>query len=985
MRDHGGEHPSPPPVPAGAVLTVGRERELVLVSLAIEHAVRGATHTLFLAGEAGIGKSRLLADAMQLMRDAGGLVALGRCLDERGMPPFFPWVDALTNLDEQLRHRLEPAGEPVIGSLATILLETDAELSTSPGGAEQRAFRQIIALSRALGKAASAAPILIAFDDLQWSDPASNQLLRYVATALVEAPVVLLGAYRTNDAEPSRELLRTLDELDRQRLVTTIRLLPITEDATQQLVEGLLGRAAPALGSAIHRQAAGNPFAIEEIVRAIAADERLATSMQEPAWLPEPAGVLALIRRRVDRLDPAVRELLEIAALTGRDISIELVRRVSARTPDTLANLFDAAVQAGLIDTVPDQPDRAYRFRHDRIRETIVAGIRPMQKQVLHARLAAAVRESRQFRDRLERSALLLHHLLLAGAQEEAAEAAEQLGNEAMHAHAFDQAAEAFSTALDMRRAGADSVTPSEEARLLLLRGDALLAASHPDAIAVLVEAEQCALASGDAVMAGRARLRRGRAHARREEHQLAVDALRSARESFAAAGRHDREALLADVELVAILGTSLGAYREAIEIGERTLATAAARPADPGLEAAVRLELAKTLMRAGQLAAGEAQLTPALGLALGAGALDLAAEISGAQANHAYWTGRLDLSERAARRRRDYAAQAGDPFAMRHARSWLATIAIARGDWAVARGLIAEATADVERIDSPEPAAFLRQLSGVIALSLGQLDEAVSCIEQAVSGFRQVGPATLPWYIGMLAHAYQAAGDVEAASEAVRDTERVIETLPAGALPVAPALAQLGAVAVLRHDLVAADRLYRALLPYSGQFHWVLIDRVLGMLARTLGDQAVAGGHLASAAAAALREGMRPEHALSMAGLAFDAARASESERTRAELDQAIARLRALGMEGAIRRLERLTGSGRAEAPASRPAGLTERELDVLRLVAQGMTNRDIGERLHISEKTVVNHLTHIYSKAGIENRAGAVMFAVRHGLIPG
>jgi DNA-binding NarL/FixJ family response regulator len=86
--------------------------------------------------------------------------------------------------------------------------------------------------------------------------------------------------------------------------------------------------------------------------------------------------------------------------------------------------------------------------------------------------------------------------------------------------------------------------------------------------------------------------------------------------------------------------------------------------------------------------------------------------------------------------------------------------------------------------------------------------------------------------------------------------------------------------------------------------------------------------------------------------------------------------------MEGAVRRVEQLAGAALAEPPAGNPAGLTDREVTVLRLLARGMTNREIGELLHISEKTVINHLTHIYTKAGVENRAGAVMFAVRYGL---
>jgi len=150
-------------------------------------------------------------------------------------------------------------------------------------------------------------------------------------------------------------------------------------------------------------------------------------------------------------------------------------------------------------------------------------------------------------------------------------------------------------------------------------------------------------------------------------------------------------------------------------------------------------------------------------------------------------------------------------------------------------------------------------------------------------------------------------------------------------------------------------------------------MDRVLGMLATALGDPA-GDGHFARASAIAIRGGIRPEFALVQAEQAAGSQPPVRSDR----LADAIAQLDALGMKTEADHYRTFTEATRS----AYPAGLTEREVEVLILVAQGLTNRQIGERLSISEKTVTNHLTHVFTKADLDNRSAAVAFALRHGL---
>jgi DNA-binding CsgD family transcriptional regulator len=317
----------------------------------------------------------------------------------------------------------------------------------------------------------------------------------------------------------------------------------------------------------------------------------------------------------------------------------------------------------------------------------------------------------------------------------------------------------------------------------------------------------------------------------------------------------------------------------------------------------------------------------------------------------------------------------------------WLAFLAGARGEWDEAARLLAEAAPQVARVDSPEPRAFLRKIQGFVLLMQGAHAEATAALEEAVAGFRPSGPATLVWYLGCLATAYQAAGEQRASEGIAAETAALVDALPPGSLPQAPALAELGVVAVLRGDRAAAACWYPRLLPFAGQLHWVLTDRVLGMLAALLGDQPAADRHFADAAALARRGGIRPELGLTLAEQGA-ARRQSPEPATRASaeplLREALDLLRGLRMSADAARVAAMLRQPGGRPPPRRelPAGLSEREAEVLAMVVQGLTNRQIGARLGISEKTVTNHLTHIFTKADLDNRAAAVAFALRHGL---
>jgi DNA-binding CsgD family transcriptional regulator len=242
-----------------------------------------------------------------------------------------------------------------------------------------------------------------------------------------------------------------------------------------------------------------------------------------------------------------------------------------------------------------------------------------------------------------------------------------------------------------------------------------------------------------------------------------------------------------------------------------------------------------------------------------------------------------------------------------------------------------------------------------------------------------------LIWYLGCLGRAQLAAGDLPAARRTFAELDGLIDQLPPGALPCGPALGQLGLAAAELGDETLAMRTYRRLRRYTGQHHWLLMDRALGALATALGDWSGASAHLDDAERAAERGGIAPELALVREGRAALCTRrgaTGDHEVARGLLGDARARFAALGMVAAERRVAAQLDVLGPQAAARYPAGLSAREVEVLRLVVAGRTNREIADLLSLSERTVNNHVAHILAKTNTENRAAAAAFALRQGL---
>jgi DNA-binding CsgD family transcriptional regulator len=551
-----------------------------------------------------------------------------------------------------------------------------------------------------------------------------------------------------------------------------------------------------------------------------------------------------------------------------------------------------------------------------------------------------------------------------------------------MRAQAATEALGYFRSAADLLAGRQDDTRRA--AALSGLGEAATLAGDYRLAVESYRAAAETAQEAGDAAGAARGWRRLGAVLWRREAVQEAQTALARALEQLtpgAADGAGEGEELVATLlQLADLHAVSLGRQSEGSAYGERALALVA-RLGDRRLEAAACAAMGAVKTWGSELAAGRALLERALALARERDDPALAAEVCGTLASACCTALDLGRSWEVTALREEFARRSQDPFQLRHVHSWMGFLHTCRGEWAAAERLFDQAEPVVEGLDSPEPRSILRMHRGVLHHHRGRFVEAEAECGAALATIRGLGTGGLIWF---LAHQDKALAELGRRDEALAhfgELEAVGDARDERATERGFAFAQ---AALGYHRLGALDRAaacYPKLRPFQGQFPAVLVDRALGVAAACRGEGAAARRHLVDAEAQARRERRRPELALTLLQRAL-------VERTlggaRADTEAEGLRLcEELGMLALGRRV--LAGPGERTRPPERrawPDGLSGREVEVLRLVALGQTNRAIARALVLSERTVAHHLTSVFTKIGVDNRAGATAYALRHGL---
>ena len=959
---------------------VGRRREMAILREETDLAWSGRTRALIISGEPGIGKSRFMDEACRASENRGTIALRGGTSQAEGMPPYLPFLEALGAYIraadvEQLRDEIGSSA----AILATILPEVLERLGEVRSGyalpPEQARLRLFEAIGDFLGAIAARVPLVVLLDDLQWADTSTLDLLAFLARRRRADRLLLLGALRTPEGDRNPALQRTLAELDRQRISRRLALGTLTAEEIGELARHhLQDPVAPALVAALHTRSDGNPFFAEELLRGWTENERLARESGVLVLVHGketlPTTIAAAVRDRLANVAPEVVDLLRIAAIAGREFDSSLLASASPHSAASIEAHLHEAVRSRLIRT--SGPGR-YAFIHDCVRECLYAEVSTARRERLHHEIGEAL-ESAADNSGASALAELAYHFVHARDTQRGVEYAVRAAKAALQSYAGDEALNLYTAALDLIDDG-----DHRRAALVLAQAQAALLAGREDESTVLFEqAHRLSMKRQEERTAAQASHGLGLARWRLGDLTGARLALEAALTFLD--DHDDLAAVPVLLDLSALLNARTGRQADGIVHARRALELAQIH-GDRHLQAAAGRVLGQLTAWSNDLEAGIAILEQALVTATAADDLAEAAEICGVLANLYFATLDIEGSRRITRARMDYAERCHQPYELRHVHAWLAELCMQQGDWRQAEQLIEEAQVIVDRVASAEPLATLHRVRGRMALYQDRLDEAEHWFAEAVSMIRSMGPQHLAWYLGELGLAYLALGKLSQGQRCILELGWAVAELEAGSLPTAPGLADLVELSLGIGDMNSAAEYAEALRAFEGRMFLSLVDNVLGRFELARGNLRAAGSYLDRAERDARRAGLKP-YLLSTLALQMELATRSEegAAETPRQLPEALGLCRELGLEGRAGTLAAQFGAGTRSGKL--PAGLSPREVEVLRLISSGKSNREIARELFLSEKTVENHVTSILNKTDCMNRAAATAFAVRHGL---
>ncbi len=967
---------------------IGREEELSRLFGLLERARGGEARAVLIAGDAGVGKTRMLDEVSGQAAGAGMTVLTGHCVDlgDVGLP-YLPFTEILGVLAGDERFAGALAGHAVVDRL----LGGGTDGVRDVGG-RLRLFEGIAGL---LADLADIAPLLLVLEDLHWADQSSRDLLRFLLSrgilqrAAGGAPthrLAVFASYRADDLHRRHPLRPLLAELVRLPAVERLELRPMADAEVARLVRAVQDRPLPdATVRRIVERAEGNAFYAEELVAATETDVG-----------GVPSGLADVLLIRFEQLSDTAQQVLRTAAVAGRRVEHDLLREAVGLPEDELESALREAVGRQLL--IPGDGD-TYAFRHALAREAVYADLLPGERSRLHGAFAR----------------------LLAGRGRRAESAAER-AHHYRESHDLPEALAASLEAADhAQRVGA----PAEELR-------------HLEAALNLWSAvEPTARPTGEGVDQVTLTLRASAAAAHAGEAHRAVSLTRAA---LAGIGQD------ADSELAARVRYTLAG--NLITVDNLTAAFAyssealALIPADPPSRTWV-WAAATHVMAARQVGANETALRvarQALAIAEQLDVTDARADLLVSLAGLEGGGRRTPEGRKRLREARDLARGSGNAPVEMRALFNLAVGCFESGDLDECLPLLTEGLDRARRaglLSSPYPLE-MRYLRLLVLYTLGRWDE---CAAAAASD-AEVLPAAAGYTVGPALYVALARGDLKAVDRAGALLEGPFDwmgTLVAG-IVLTDAAAQRGqpeaAVERMRSTVAAltddAGSLPDVTVRLAALALSAVADRAVAL--RRSGDEAGARGWVATATelrdlarvtavrgdgspqgpegqawlARAEAEWARAESGPDVAAWAkaveaFDFGDVYERARCQVRLaeallvadrrEEAAVQARAardtavrFGAAPLLAQLDSLIRRGRlSDTPSSadRAAILTAREQDVLRLLALGRSNRQIGEELFISGKTASVHVSNILAKLGAASRTEAVAVAYREGLI--
>jgi tetratricopeptide (TPR) repeat protein len=382
---------------AGGVF-VGREKELDALRTAVSEAFSGRGQIVLLAGEPGIGKTRLAEESATYAGLRGAQVLRGRSDDWEGAPAYWPWVQVIRDYvhacDPQTLRSDLGQGAVDIAQVVSDVRERLPDLPSPPAMEPQQArFRLFDGIVRFLQAASKRQPLVLILDDLHWADQPSLLLLEFLAREPRAARLLVIGTYRDVEVGRRHPLSRTLAELARSQRSHRLLLRGLPQPDVARFIALTAGIEPPAeLVDVVHRETEGNPFFVTEVVRLLVSEGRLEPTPVERSWsVSIPESVHDVVGRRLERLSEASNRVLTIAAVVGRDFSLPVLEHTSGLSTSDLLDVLEEAIEARLIQE--ESTVGQYRFTHTLVQETLYDELSTLSRTRWHAQIGKALEQ----------------------------------------------------------------------------------------------------------------------------------------------------------------------------------------------------------------------------------------------------------------------------------------------------------------------------------------------------------------------------------------------------------------------------------------------------------------------------------------------------------------------------------------------------------------------------------------------------------------
>jgi DNA-binding CsgD family transcriptional regulator/tetratricopeptide (TPR) repeat protein len=973
---------------------IGRERELA----AVGSLLASTGGTLLVSGEAGIGKSRLMREAVRLAAASGILVLHGSCFDRDQTIPFAPVLDLLRGYaatGPEARNLLAAtvsSSPKLLPELSLDHLAPEGDFDVERDG--RRLVHEVTAL---LATLANRQPLLLIVEDLHWSDEASPDLLLHLIRHASTIPVRLVLTFRGDESH--RDLSRLLDEIDRGRSATEIALGPLSPSEVELQVRDALSLPRPA-GQAfvrsLHGHTGGNPFYVEEILRTLAIEGDIFPSgdgwQRKPLdQIRVPRSVEDVVRHRAAMLTPDAGELLTLAAVAGQRVDFPLLL--------TLSGLDDGALIAAIKELIAAQflaeaAEDQFTFRHALTRQAVYAGLLTRERRALHARVAEAISGAANVAANTSLEELA-YHAFEAGNWERAATLCRTAADRAWARGAPHAAATHSSRALEARfRLGLEP-----DAALLLSRGQAYdaigdFSAARADYEAALTAAEtEKRPGTALAALLGLGLLWSARDYAR---------ALTWLNRASAMARTLDEPAALAHaLNRIGNWRLNNDDVEEGLRCHYEALAIFEELDDRRGMAETFDL-LAMAHQLGGDILAGQASARKAAALfeeqgdRQGLAGVLLLTTVPGAVFEVATMVGESSIASAASvgqqalalARKVDW--RAGEAFLL----ALIGEAWAAGGEFGTARAMLQQSIAIAEELDHRQWLVQARwglaRLFGVQLQPEQERDE----LERVLAIAMEIqSPNWIRSVAGSLASTRVTLGELPAA-EALLARQLTPETpmRTQGQRLLWAARAELALAHGSASDALGiVDPLFAATINLNAEHDVPYLARIKATALATLGDVTAADALLRAAMATAETQGalpmLRSLH-VTLAGVLRWAGHHAEADAQDAAARTIAQRLASTISEATwrdqFRRAAGLDASATTDRSGNEPASgrLTPREREVALKIAAGLANREIAADLFISERTIEAHVANILRKLAVPSRAGIAAWVEREGI---